>query len=457
MHFTRRLREPRRSAAFGLLLLASSVAGAGATSCSDSDDGAPLPSPDAAAVDAQRDAEPVDAGPDRAAVPFDGGILPLDCTSDPCVTSLVTTRGAGATDRGEGFCALLRDGGVICWGAGSAGQLGRGDDADAVDSAVPARVVGLGKVVSLDHTCAVDDAGGAHCWGTGPFLRSAESATTTERAPVKLGLPVVTKVAVGALAGCALSSGAVLCWGANRHGQVAPFEIERSAAILEPRELELPSGAPARDLVVGDATFVVHADGSLTSWGANPPLGRVSSLFPDPYPAAVTITNVMALDIAENNGCVTSEGAGFCWGYDGVAPPEYRDEPPHIQRALPTRVVASEPLVQIATIPIRVSSEPGAPTPPPPRWCAVTASGEVVCQGSNASGQVGDGTRGYARDAVRVVGLPGPAREVKTTPESTCALLTSGKVYCWGGNFYGQLGNRAIKVASLTPQEVQLP
>jgi Regulator of chromosome condensation (RCC1) repeat len=456
MHFTRRLLERRRSAAFGLLVLAVSTAGA--TSCSTSEDGGgPLPSPDAAASDAGADAVPVDAGPDRDAAPFDGGLLPVTCTSDPCVTSLVTTRGAAASERDEGFCALLRDGTVACWGAGAAGQLGRGDDADAVDSATPARVVGLTKVASLDHTCAVDDTGGVHCWGTGPFLRSTESATTTERTPVQLGLPIVTKVAVGALAGCALSAGSVLCWGANRYGQVAPFEIERSSAVLEPRAIELSSGSPVRDLVVGDAAFVVHADGTMTSWGANPPLGRVSSLFPDPYPAPVAITNLMAVDVADNNGCATSEGGGFCWGFDGVAPPEQGSEPPHLQRALPVRVVAAEPLVQIATIPIPVPSDPGSPAPPPPRWCAVTASGAVVCQGSNASGQAGDGTRAYAQDAHRVIGLPGPAREVKTTPESTCALLTSGKVYCWGGNFFGQLGNRAIKVASLTPQEVQLP
>jgi alpha-tubulin suppressor-like RCC1 family protein len=46
---------------------------------------------------------------------------------------------------------------------------------------------------------------------------------------------------------------------------------------------------------------------------------------------------------------------------------------------------------------------------------------------------------------------------VRTTPDSTCALLVNGKVYCWGSNYFGQLGNRKIREPSLTPQEVVLP
>ena len=47
--------------------------------------------------------------------------------------------------------------------------------------------------------------------------------------------------------------------------------------------------------------------------------------------------------------------------------------------------------------------------------------------------------------------------QVKTMPDSTCALLTNGKVYCWGANFYGQLGNGQIRSRSLVPHEVTLP
>jgi len=46
---------------------------------------------------------------------------------------------------------------------------------------------------------------------------------------------------------------------------------------------------------------------------------------------------------------------------------------------------------------------------------------------------------------------------VKTTVNTTCALLTNGRVYCWGSNFNGQLGNGLNRGKSLAPTAVVLP
>ena len=202
----------------------------------------------------------------------------------------------------------------------------------------------------------------------------------------------------------------------------------------------MPSGAPIRNVTVGEAAFVVRADGTTWSWGKNPPLGRVSSLSPDPLPSEISIRHVTSLDVAVGRACATLAGSGYCWGrtwtFDG-----------QLDHALPRLVVAPEPLVHIATSMLAREY----------RWCAVGASGDVYCWGSNAIGQAGDGTKEHAYYTVRVKGLPAPAAQVKTTPTSTCALLTTGKVYCWGSNAYGQLGSGMFKVPSLVPQEVVLP
>ena len=363
----------------------------------------------------------------------------------------MTTRGSSASDRAEGFCALLQDNTVACWGAGRAGQLGRGGDAGAYDSATPMRVVGLQDIVSLDHTCAVDKAGAVHCWGTGPFLRDPLVATTTELTPVQLAIAPASKVAVGTTVGCALVDNGVVCWGSNRRGQVAPFETAPFSAIVgTPRRADVPPGAPLRDLVVGDATFAIRTDGTVLSWGANPPLARESSLFPDPYPQPSDLSQVTALDVADNNACTTSGGVAYCWGavlHDPDAPGVVV---PPLSRARPASVAAPEPLVQIATTPANDFDKP-------PRWCASAASGNVYCWGYNDGGQAGDGTKEPATYPVKVKGLPGPAAQVRTTPEATCVLLTTGKVYCWGTNFYGQLGNGNIREPSLSPHEVVLP
>ncbi|OJY15230.1 MAG: hypothetical protein BGO98_22570 [Myxococcales bacterium 68-20] len=450
MHFTRRLLERRTQAAFIILVCVAGLAGAASCSSTEAD-----PERDGIAVDGGPDSSGStgDAAPNvpvRDAAPFDGGPLPVVCESAPCATALVTTRGGRASDRGEGFCALLQDGTVACWGAGGAGQLGRGDDAGTTDSATPARVVGLHDIVSLDHTCAVDATGAAYCWGTGPFLRDPLAATTTERTPVKLAIAPATKVAVGASVGCALVENGVVCWGANQRGQVAPFETASFSAVLAARRIDVPSGAPFRDLVVGDATFAIRTDGTVVSWGANPPLGRESSLFPDPYPMPAAVHDITTLDVAENNACATSGGVAYCWGTVIQDPNQLVYKVPPLSRARPTPVATPEPVVQIATTPAIEFAKPQ-------RWCACAASGSVYCWGDNQGGQAGDGTKEYATAPVKVKGLPGPAAAVRTTTEATCALLTSGKVYCWGTNFYGQLGSGNIREPSLTPQEVVLP
>ncbi len=467
MHYTRRLLERRYSSVF--VIVGSLIAGTLGASCSISDAGQ-VPGAHDAASDGSgevADASAADATPEGdGAPPFDGGPRPVVCASTSCATKLVTTRGKlvkkgghVASDFTEGFCALLHDGTVACWGAGGAGQLGRGDDAGTADDATPARVVGLTDIVELDHTCAVDKAGAVFCWGTGPFVRDPSLVNTTEPTPVKVDIPRATKVAVGAAAACALADGNVFCWGGNLHGQLAPLETEPPSAVLTPRAIELPHGAPLRDLLVGDAVFAVRDDGTFVTWGANPPLARVSSLFPDPHPEPSALAGVSMLDIADDNACAAAGGTAYCWGTVTPGPSDPSTSEPRVDRALPAPVVTPEPVVQIATTRTLVERADYSPpvTRRAQRWCAVGASGAVYCWGYNAGGQAGDGTKDYAYEAVKVVNLPAPAAQVKATPEATCALLTTGKIYCWGTNYYGQLGNGNIRVASLTPQEAVLP
>ena len=456
MRFTRRLLDRASST----LAIASTLILAGAVwSCADDGGRDPVDSPDASSDVAS---SPPDAADEDGSQPRDGGFvdaapLPVVCASSSCATALVTTLGASASSRAEGFCALMHDGTVVCWGANESGQLGRGDDAGAQDSATPARVVGLSEIVSLQHTCAVDKNGATYCWGTGPFLQGDAETVTTERTPVRLPIPAATRVSVSGETACAAVADGVLCWGSNADGQVAPLDTASSSAVLPPRRIPVATGSPIRDLVVGRATFVLHDDGTLESWGANPPLGRRSPLFPDPNPRPIALGGISAIDLTNDSACAAAAGVGYCWG---SVIPKASDPPirsPNLTDALPEAVAIPEPVVQIAGAPNVIDDDFGAPIVQPRRWCATTTLGNVYCWGYNASGQAGDGTKDHAYQAVKVVDLPAPAVQVKATPDATCALLTTGKVHCWGSNFYGQIGNGKIKVASLVPQELVLP
>ncbi len=86
--------------------------------------------------------------------------------------------------------------------------------------------------------------------------------------------------------------------------------------------------------------------------------------------------------------------------------------------------------------------------------CAITAAGGAMCWGRNTDGQLGDGTLVNRSSPVAVVGLTTGVRQIDTGGASTCALLTTGGVRCWGNNVYGSLGdgtavNRSTPVAVL--------
>lgn len=457
MSFTRRLPERSRSVAF--VLAAAAVAGSAALSCAD--DAPPLEgldvpdaAPEAEAPEGDAEPEAEDAGSTDASKILDGARsdaapLPVVCASSPCATALTTTLDS------EGFCALSNDKTVACWGQNGNAQLGRGADAGLADSPTPARVPDLTDIVALEHTCAIDSNGAVWCWGKGPYLRSGDVATTTERTPVKLELPPVATLGVAAETACAIIEGGVSCWGANVNGQVAVSKPSESPSALPARVIATPPGAPMRDLVVGNASFLLRADGSVVSWGANPPLGRVSSMMPDPYPMPLSLANVSGVAAAGDSACAVVEGVAYCWGSTLYTGPDAPAQP-FPERKLPEPVLTPEPIVQIATTP-KVPYRSESVVALPQRACAVGVSGAVYCWGSNGSGQAGDGTTSYAYAPVKVAGLPGPVARVATTPKTTCALLTSGAIHCWGDNLNGQLGRGKGGPPSFVPQEVLLP
>ena len=124
-------------------------------------------------------------------------------------------------------CAILDDGAIACWGAGSEGQLGNGMTSS---SASPQLTDSLGENRSAksissghQHTCAILDNGSTVCWGNGAKGQLGNGGVASSSSPAPIAaIPSAFKpvaLASGDDHTCALlSKGSVVCWGSGIDG-----------------------------------------------------------------------------------------------------------------------------------------------------------------------------------------------------------------------------------------------
>lgn len=95
--------------------------------------------------------------------------------------------------------------------------------------------------------------------------------------------------------------------------------------------------------------------------------------------------------------------------------------------------------------------------------CALTNIGGVKCWGGDYFGQLGDGSTLSSLTPVDVNGLETGVKAIDSSKAHTCALLNDNRVKCWGWNIDGQLGdgsldqrNTPVSVAGLSGTITQL-
>jgi alpha-tubulin suppressor-like RCC1 family protein len=150
-------------------------------------------------------------------------------TSGALAGKAVTHVSAGYYDT----CALDSAGAAYCWGYNGNGQLGHGT---TTNSSVPVAVVTSGALAgqtltqlsaSWYHTCAVDAAGAAFCWGDNSDGQLGDGSTTSSSVPVAVAVSgvlagkTISNVTIGDYDTCAMdSAGLAYCWGDNTHGEL---------------------------------------------------------------------------------------------------------------------------------------------------------------------------------------------------------------------------------------------
>lgn len=326
-----------------------------------------------------------------------------------------------------------------------------------------------------------------------PFHPSAAApASSTPYTPAVLNRPDATALAlsVGGNHACAVyDDGEVRCWGGNGLGQLGDGTRNERPTLIErntPLSVKNLNGF-ARSVVAGEGhTCALLNTGSIKCWGDNRKyqLGNgYQPPQPRPQPHETLIANVTQIAAGDSHNCaVMQDGAVRCWGSNNLEQLGISAETPASAQAIfvsdigtgqgkvPAQLVAASTNGACALtlsgsvlcwgddnpIPRKISGlsqNVTAIAAGGDHYCAVQL-GVAKCWGSNTSGELGDGTTNRATNPVNVQGIEDEVIDIEAGVSHTCALLSTGRVKCWGANESGQLGDGTV-LRRLTPVDVQ--
>jgi alpha-tubulin suppressor-like RCC1 family protein len=236
----------------------------------------------------------------------------------PVLVATLTGGARSISAGGEHTCAIRTDGALQCWGRNTYGQLG---DGTVINRTAPTSVAGLSTTVAnvqagIAHTCILDTAGTAWCWGSNSNGKLGNGLVATQQlSPTQVqGLTGVAQIVPGDDHTCALlSTGAVKCWGLG--SRLGSGEVDSRT----PRSVTGFSSGGAVYLDAGfNHTCAITTTGTVKCWGYGGAIGIQDSLGnTQSEPVAIpTITGGASKAIAGNNfTCITfTNGKAKCFG-----------------------------------------------------------------------------------------------------------------------------------------------
>lgn len=334
-----------------------------------------------------------------------------------------------AVAAGAGHSLAVRSDGTV-WAWGSNEQYSKLGDGTTVDRPTPIQVNGVDRATDVcaggGHSAVLRTDGTVWAWGNNSYGQTGHGPQVVNSSPGAVdGLTDVTAIACYANQTVALKrDGTVWAWGANAQGGLGDgTQADRSAPV---RVLGLT------DVVAINGTAALKRDGTVWEWGYTTWSGKLPNLVPI---QSAGIVNASALgrnfggDWGSRLQALQSERSNWWQWTPGLAP----DPQPVVGRL---KSLASSPFFSLL----------------------LREDGQVLASGLNNSGQLGNGVApsggwDWQADFLPVVGLANVAA-VAAGDNHALALDASGNVWAWGDDAHGQLGRgsaMANTIASAVP------
>ena len=360
---------------------------------------------------------------------------------------------------------LTSDGRIYAWGRNTSGELGIGTTLARSNVPIAVKTTGTpmdGKVVKQvegggryegSHSIALASDGTVYTWGLNQYGQLGNNTTTNSRSPIAVqvaGTPLagktIVQIAAGADHSLALDSdGALYAWGSNAYGQLGNGTTTNSSVPVAVKIAGTPlAGKTIVQIAAGaNHNMVLTSDGAVYTWGWNyhGQLGNNTKTNSNTIVAVQTISTPIAgkkiVKIAAGQGhslALTDDGMVYAWGRNDTG---QLGNNATTDAMLPVAVTVTGTPMSNKTI-VEIAS--GAR-----HSLAIDSSGKVYAWGRNGSGQLGNNSTVNALTPVAVQ-APADKNIIQVSGSgwlgaSSSALASDGTVYSWGRGFDGQLGD----------------
>jgi alpha-tubulin suppressor-like RCC1 family protein len=364
---------------------------------------------------------------------------------------------------------LTQDGLVYSWGSGASGQLGNGSSAQSlVPVAVTTTGALSGKVISSvtsggSYALALTEQGEIFGWGAaGRRGDGSNSVATTPVAVSSFGSG--DKVATDLVAGynhafIAAVDGMIYSFGSNSRGALGNGSLFDSLVATPILKFGSVAGKGIRHGTAG-ATFsmLVDADGGIHTWGQNDvgQLGSTPALtyLPNPTPlVSRALAGRKILQVATGGAhTVVLADDGFLYSSGGNA---------NGQLGLGWTGALVQEFQQVPMVGLLAGKRIVAVGAGAGHTIVLTSDGRVFGWGSNSNGQLGNGTTTnsalpVALDRTGVLaGKTIVSIAAAVNDNWNLALTSDGQVFSWGSGASGRLGNNTTPTSQTVPVAVQ--
>lgn len=291
------------------------------------------------------------------------------------------------------------------------------------------------------HTLALKSDGTVWAWGYNNYGQLGNGTTTTSSLPIQVsGLSNITDIGAGLSYSLAVSSnGKVYAWGRNNFGQLGDGTYNNSSTPVQVSGL---NGITVTAIGGGQGhCLVLTSTGTVYAWGYNISGQLGNGTYNDsPTPVQVSgLSSISKIEVGYNQGmALKNDGTIYVWGYNGYG-----------QLGLGNYNDRNVPAVLSLGTGITATAIAGRGF----HSMAIGSDGKLYTWGRNDYGQLGNGNTTQT-NIPSAITLPAGVTftAIAGMYYHSIALGSDGKLYSWGRNDYGQLGNGTTSEAH-TPVE----